>query len=170
MAMSPNDYAVQRQNSPLEISASEYYFNTMRPHLQDMLLKCKTDLELIRTIEKVVNASDSYCNNQDYAMVAESFTTLERGITDRNYFNGVMKRASEDEKQMVRDLIAKISDLRMIIQCETIVEKEKPKTKERLNYRSPSNGSPVGENEDFAIHNMKVLNQPNPKKRIPNIP
>lgn len=169
MAINPNTYASQRKNSPLEISASDFYFDNMRPYLQEMLAKCRTDGELLRTIEKTVNASDSYCQAKNYKMVAESFDVLERGITDKNYFNGVMKRATEEERQMVRDLITKISDLRMIIQCEEPVETVPPATRGRLNYKPPAPGSPIGENEDYAVRNMKSLNQSNPKRRIPNV-
>lgn len=148
----------------LQVNASDFYFDKVRPFIQEMLLKCKTDGELIRTLEKVINASDSFCIQKDYMNLIDSFTTLEVAITDKNYFNGVMKKAPEAEKEMVRELIEKISDLRMIIKCETPVEPEEKITKERLNYNSP-----VGENEDFVAHNMKTLNEPNPKNRIPNV-
>lgn len=148
----------------LQVSANDFYFDKVRPFMQEMLLKCRTDEELIRTLEKVVNASDSFCIQKDYENLMESFTTLEIAITDKNYFNGVMKKAPEAEKEMVRELIEKISDLRMIVKCETPVEPEEKTTKERLNYNSP-----VGENEDFVVHNMKTLSEPNPKNRIPNV-
>jgi hypothetical protein len=85
-------------------------------------------------------------------------------ITDRNYFNGVMKKAPEAEKEMVRDLIAKITDLRMLVKCEQPYKPQEKAIKERLNYNSP-----VGENGDYNTHNMKILNNPNPKNRIPNV-
>ena len=153
----------------LDISANEFYFTKIRPFLQEMLLKCKTDKELIRTIEKVVNAADSFCIKGDYAMVAESFDTLQTAITDKNYFNGVMSKAPEVEKEMVRDLIIKISDLRMVIKCEPPYQPKEKKIKERLNYESGKPNSPIGENKDYDSHNMKTLTTPNPKQRIPNV-
>ena len=153
----------------LNISASEFYFEKIRPYMQDMLLKCKTDKELIRTIEKVVNSADSFCVQGNYEMVAESFDILQKAVTDKSYFNGVMSKAPEAEKEMVRELIAKISDLRMIIKCEAPYVPEEKKIKERLNYEAPKSNSPIGENKDFDTHNMKVLNEPNPKQRIPNV-
>lgn len=171
MAITNQTYEeLQRENKGyLDVSASEFYFGKVRPFMESMLLKCKTDGELIRTIEKVINASDSFCIQKNYTSVAESFTILEKAITDKNYFNGVMRKAPEAEKEMVRELINKISDLRMIIKCEPpFVPKEK-KIKERLNYEPPKGHSPIGENKDYDTHNMKVLTKPNPKQRIPNV-
>ena len=148
----------------LEINTNQFYFEKMRPFLNDILLKCKTDGELIRTIEKVINAADSFCVKEDYINFMASFDVLEKSITDKNYFNGPMKKGTEEEKTMVRDLIQKISDLRLIVACEKPSDPKEVKTKDRLNYDT----SPIGENKDYAKHNMKTLNQPNPKQRIPN--
>ena len=153
----------------LDISASDFYFDKVRPFMQDMLLKCKTDGELIRTLEKVINAADSFCIQKDYISVADSFDTLQIAITDKNYFNGAMKKAPEAEKEMVRELINKISDLRMIIKCEPPYEPQNKQVKDRLNYEPAKGKSPIGENKDYDIHNMKILNEPNPKQRIPNV-
>ncbi len=169
MAMSSDSYAASKKDNILDISAEEYYFNTLRPYLQSMLLKCRTDGELIRTIDKVINAADSFCVRKKYALMAESFDVLETGITDKSYFNGVMKKAPEEEKEMVRNLVGKISDLRMIIQCEEPTEEEPPSFKERINYEPPTALSPNGENKDYQTHNMKNLTACHPNKRIPNV-
>ena len=153
----------------LDVSAQDFYFGKVRPFMQNMLLECKTDGELIRTIEKVINAADSFCVQKDYESVAESFSTLEVAITDRNYFNGVMRKAPETEKEMIRELISKISDLRMIIKCEPPYTPKEKEAKERLNYEPPRGNSPIGENKDYDTHNMKTLTEPNPKQRIPNV-
>lgn len=163
MPLNEKTYAEARKENPLEITASDFYFDTMRPHLEKMLATCRTDPELIRTIEKVINAADSFCAAKNYEALSESFDVLNTAITDKTYFNGAMKRGSEEEKSMVRDLATKISDMRMIIQCEPPVTPETPSVKERLNYSSP-----IGENQDFGSHNMKNLNTPQPKRRIPN--
>ena len=171
MAITQQSYnEIQKESKGyLDISASEFYFDKIRPLMQDMLLKCKTDGELLRTLEKVINASDSFCIKKDYASVADSFDVLETAITDNNYFNGVMRKAPEAEKEMVRELISKITDLRMIIKCEPDYVPKVEKLRERLNYEKPKMNSPIGENMDYCIHNMKVLNEPNPKQRIPNV-
>lgn len=171
MAITAQAYNELQKDSKglLDISTSDFYFDKVRPHMQDMLLKCKTDGELIRTLEKVLNAADSFCLRKDYESFMESFSILEVAITDKNYFNGVMKKAPEAERQMVRDLIEKISDLHMLVKCEEPYVPEEKKVRERLNYEPPRGKSPIGENKDFDTHNMKTLNEPNPKKRIPNI-
>lgn len=152
----------------LEIGVDEFYFDKMRPYLQEVLMKCRTDKELMRTIEKVINAADSFCVDKNYQDFMESFNVLDKAITDKNYFNGVIKKASEEEREMIRTLISKIADLRLIVKCEPPYQKKEQQTKERLNYSS-SDSSPIGENKDYLTRNMKTLNKPSPKERIPNV-
>lgn len=171
MAITSQDYSeLQKDNKGLlDISAGDFYFGKVRPFMNEMLLKCKTDGELIRTLEKVINAADPLCNKSDYQSFIEEFDTLEVAITDKNYFNGVMKKAPETEKEMVRELITKITDLRMLVKCEQPYMPNEKSVKERLNYNPPVGNSPVGENGDYITHNMKKLSEPNPKNRIPNV-
>lgn len=157
------------QTSPLEVNAQDYYFNTLRPYLEEMYKKCTTDEELGRTIEKLLNEADTACIRKDYAHLAEAFDAIEVGITDKNYFNGVMKKAPEAEKEMVRGLVEKITDIRTIIKYEPKQEPQQQAQRERLSYRPGTLTSPNGENVDFGQHNMSVLNKPEPKERIPNI-
>lgn len=170
MAITEKEYNELQKEAKglLDISTNDFYFNKVRPHIQDMLLKCRTDKELIRTLEKVINSADSFCVQKDYVNFIDSFDVLETAITDTNYFNGVMSKAPEEEKQMVRDLITKISDLRMIVQYEPPYAPEEKKARNRLNYESTGN-SPIGENKDYYTRNMETLTKPNPKPRIPNI-
>ena len=171
IAVGPTSYEQQEKEKKgyLDISAKDFYFKQIRPYMNEISLKCKTDKELLRTIDKVINATDSFIIREDWANVAESFQTLQIGITDANYFNGVMKKAPETEREMVRTLISKIEDLQILIKCEKDEPiKEESKLRERLNYKKTDN-SPIGENEDFAIHNMAKLNEPKPKERIPNV-
>ena len=78
-----------------------------------------------------------------------------------------MKKATESEKQLVRELAEKISDLRMIIKCEPVIERPQEKIRERIGYVK-NDFSPNGENEDYVFRNMSELTKPNPKPRIPN--
>lgn len=153
----------------LEINTDDYYFKILRPFMQETMVVCKTDPELYRTIDKVINEVDGLCVNQDYAGIIDAFDVLNRAITDANYFNGAMKRASEAEKQQVRELIEKISDFFMIVKCEQPVDKPEKKSRDRLDYKKSSENSPNGENMGYINHNMKKLNEPNPKQRIPNV-
>lgn len=172
IAVTPSTYDEQEKERKgyLEISANEFYFNQVRPHMEEMTLKCRTDKELLRTIDKVINSADSFAIRQDWLNVSESFEVLQTAITDASYFNGVMKKAPEAEREMVRALSSKIADLQMLIKCEkTEPVKDNSKAKERLSYRAGIGNSPIGENEDFVTHNMTKLNEPKPKQRIPNV-
>ena len=94
MAITESDYEnlQKQQKGLLDIDTQGFYFDNIRPFMKDMLLTCKTDKELLRTIEKVINASDSFCNDKNYEALNESFDILDTAITDANYFNGVMKK------------------------------------------------------------------------------
>lgn len=162
--------ANETDESLLNITAQAYYFNTMRPYLDEMYMKCVTDEELGRTIQKVMNAGDTACTRKEYDRLAEAFDTIEVAITDANYFNGVMKKASEEEKNLVRGLPEKITSLRAIIKCEPKDDvASESQARERIGYIPGTSTAPIGENEDFVTHNMSVLNKPEPGKRIPNI-
>lgn len=165
MAITEQNYGELEKASKgyLDISAYDFYFKKVRPFMQEMLLKCKTDGELIRTLEKVMNAGDSLCMQKNYERLIEEFEVLEIAINHRNYFERAMKNAPEAEKEMVRQLATKITDLRMIVKCEAPYVAPEKSVKERINY------SPSGENADYISHNMKNLSQSKPKKRIPNI-
>ena len=156
-------------DSLLNVSAQEYYFNTMRPYLTEIYMVCKTDAELGRTVQKVMNAANTACIRKDYESLAEAFDIIEEAVTDKNYFNGVMKKASEEEKNLVRGLPEKITNLRTIIKCEPTDDVAPDQKRDRVGYREGTLSSPIGENEDFVSHNMSELNKPQPRQRIPNI-
>lgn len=164
--------AVMQQNdekSMLSVSPQSYYFNTMRPYLGEVYMKCRTDEELCRTVDKVINASDSACAGNDLGQLDDAYDILEKVIRDPHYFEGPMRKGTEDEKEMVRGLMAKIDDLRLIIKSEKVEPSENPAERERYGYHKADESSPIGENEDFGTRNMKTLNEPHPKPRIPNI-
>lgn len=166
MAISENTYveAERGRRGILDINTETYYFENLRPYVQEMMRTCKTDGELYRTLDKVVNAVDSLCARKQFKKISDELDVLNIAINDRNYFNGPMKRAPESEKEMVRKLRDKLSDFLMIIKCEPDDVAVEEKTKERLDYNSPT-----GENIAYSIHNMKELNKPITRERIPNI-
>ena len=57
----------------LEITSQDFYFNQVRPYMEEMTLKCKTDEELLRTLDKVINAADSFVIRQNWVDLSESF-------------------------------------------------------------------------------------------------
>lgn len=148
----------------LDINTETYYFDKLRPYMQEMMRTCKADPELYRTLDKVVNAVDSLCARKQFKRILDELDVLNVAINDRNYFNGPMKRAPESEKEMVRQLISKLSDFMMIIKCEPDDVAVEKKARERLDYHSPS-----GENMTYASHNMKELSKPVERMRIPNV-
>ena len=165
MALTDTNYADSERNRRgiLDINTNDYWFEKLRPYIQEMMRTCKTDGELYRTLEKVTNSVDPLCVNKKYDLIPNELEVLNKAINDANYFNGPMKKAPEEEKNMVRELITKLSDFIMIIKCEEDVVEEAPKIKERIDY------SPNGENGAYLNHNMKELNKPINSKRIPNI-
>lgn len=166
MAISQDNYieAERNRRGLLEIDTETYYFETLRPYIQEMMRTCKTDGELYRTLDKVVNVVDSLCARREFSRIPDELSTLNKAISDRNYFNGVMKKAPEAEKEMVRQLIGKLSDFIMIIKCEPVDKASKKEIKPRLDYNSPN-----GENMSYSTHNMKELNKKTEQRRIPNI-
>ena len=150
----------------LTVNASTYYFDTLRPYIQKVIGTCRTDLELCRTLDKIINKVDSSSIRKEYDEIQDAFISINKVITDSHYFDTSMKSAPETEKEMIRGLIQKINDYLLIVKCEPKQEVKKPEQCNRIDYNKPENG--VGENASYATHNMQALNQPNPKKRLPN--
>ena len=165
ISVRPDDLLEKTKDDVLDIGAQKFYFEKLRPYMQDMLLTCRTDGELIRTLEKVINASDSFCQAENYTELADTYTVLLKGITDKTYFvTGPIRKATEEEKNKVRELITKVNDLLLILRYEKPAVAKEKSVKERIGYNSPN-----GENEDYAKRNIKTLTEANPKDRIPNI-
>lgn len=154
----------------LEVSASQFYNDKLRAHMKEMLMTCKTDYELTRTITSTMNKADGNVNDGRWGEVVEDFSVLMTGISDKNYFNGVMSKAPEEEKSKVRQLITLIDDFFLIIKAEKPADKSEPKLRERLDYHEDEDDPYRGQNGDYSVHNMKNLTTPNPdlRPRIPN--
>ena len=172
MALSANDYnEIQKEDKGLlDISASEFYFDKVRPHIQDILLTCKTDPELIRTLDKAINAGDSFCARKEYGLLVESFEAFNKVAGNQKYFSGIIKQASEEEKNKIRKLTELVNDLRIIVQCEKPAQPKEVEAKDRIDYNSPI-GEIKGEgyNKGHLEHNITNLSKPIPKDRIPNV-
>lgn len=162
--------------SPLEINANDYWFKKLRPYMGMILGKCKTDRELIRSVEKCINAIDDKCNIKKYSEIIGDekspgvMMPLFKVISNDIYYSSsALKYASEEEKQLIRDLRQQIEDFSLILKFEEDNNNSNQKIKERINYSSP-NGDKSGFNLDYSEHNMKNLNKiVNPKTRIPNV-
>lgn len=158
------------QNGLLDISASEFYMNKVRPHMKDIEFSCHTDPELVRTVTSTLNKADGDVARSDWAEVDDAFSVLRTAISDKNYFLGVISKASEEEKGKVRQLISLIDDFFLIIKAEKPVQKKDPEAPKRLNYREDETDPYRGQNGDYPTHNMERLTAPDPdyKPRIPN--
>lgn len=172
MAISTNDYSQLEKEDKglLEVSASDFYFDKVRPYMQDMLLTCRTDEELLRTIDKIINSGDSYCIRKEYKLLIQSFDTFNKAVNNRDYFSGVIKQAPEEEKEKIRKLIELVNDLALIVQCEKPNIPVESQPKERIDYNPPTGGNKgEGYNSTHLEHNMKNLSEPILKQRIPNV-
>lgn len=167
IAVKPED--VNQKSSPLDINANEYYFKNLRPYMEDMLFHCKTDGELIRSITKIINTTDSKIIVNDFDAVAEDIVPTLRVLKDDSYFvSGPLRKATEEEKQTVRKFKEKLNDFMLILKAEERIPKEESVKRERLNYDASIDGG-IGGNADYQEHNMSKLNEPHPKKEIPNL-
>lgn len=171
------DTALEQQaqtKAPLEIGASDYWFQTLRPYMENMLMTCRTDEELIRTIEKDINTIDSVIVREEYPRIIGEkndpgvLVPLMNVLSSPQYYTtGPLRHSTEKEKEVVRGLIEKVNDFALILQFEKVPEKQESKTRERLGYSPTGDGN--GFNSDHAVRNMASLNKPNPRQRIPNV-
>ena len=169
MAIAVRPEEATKKSSPLDINANEYYFKNLRPYMEDLLIRSKTDGELTRSITKIINTVDSKIIVNDFDAIEEDLIPTLKVLTDESYFvNGPLRRATEEEKNMVRTLRDKLNDFRLILKAEERVPKEEKPKRERLNYDASIDGGKGG-NLDYQEHNMSKLNEPIPNKTIPNL-
>lgn len=178
ISINPSTQEPQKKSSFLEITTKDYYFDSLRPYMQGMLSACRTDPELIRTLEKTVNRCDSFAAVlEDPNHKSERRENLQ-GLLDTNaIFNNVlnspsyfgsgtsMSRASEREKEIIRNFLVKVRDFEAIIKSDLVSipdGAEEKKEPERLEYSKEERM-----NSDVE-HNMVNLTKPNAKKRLPN--
>lgn len=158
----------QKLKGNMEISASDYWFKNLRPYMSNMLMTCRTDRELTRTLEKDINSIDSEIIRAGYDAVDDDLDPLQKVISsDQYYASGPLRYAPEAEKEAVRMLLNKIKDFKLILQYEKPDKPKEPKVRERLNYSPIGEGS--GMNNDYMTRNMESLNKtPENMQRLPN--
>lgn len=152
---------MKNTNVILEIMPEDYYFDTLKPLMDDMYMNCRYDGELTRTLEKLTNDANQYAVTKDYEKLGESFDVILKVITDKGYQkSNLYVRASQEEKNMVQEFNKSVQELLMIIKCtksEPIIDKLE--TRQRIGYNSLT-----GANE--------ILKSETPKQersRIPNL-
>lgn len=140
----------------LEISANDFYFDKVRPHMEDILLTCKDDPELIRTLEKIINAEIHIVFVKNMICCWHHLTHTRKLYPALIIFLVLLKMRPKKNKNKIRALTVLFSDLTMIIKCEKPAEFIEAEAPERLDYNSPIGGiKGDGYNNGHVEHNMK---------------
>ena len=164
-----------RRTSVLDITADKMYNETLRPMMQDMLIRCKTDPEVTRTLDKIMNALDGFLKENTVDSLSNANETIQPALkvlmADTYYRDGALRRASDEEVKTVKEFAQKLSDLSMLLRIEIDNHEPEPEEqpKERIDYITPHGVGTAGENNEWKTHNIKTLNEPHPAKRLPNL-
>lgn len=149
------------ERNPLTIMPEDFYHNTLRPELYEVLSKVKFDPVLTLTIEETINKADSSSVNKEYKQLTEDLKPLATAILSKNYQRSDnFIRADEEEKAIVRKVAKDVQDLLTIAKCTEEPQREDKKlSKERLNYDESKKENVIHESHDDSIR----------RERIPNI-
>lgn len=147
-------------SNPLQIMPEDFYYDTLRVDLMNVLAKVEFDVVLKLTVEEVINKADGASVNKNYEQLAEDLQPLATALLSKNYQRSdEFIRADEEEKTIVRKLTKDVQDLLTIIKCTKEPEKEEKKlSRQRLNYDETKK-------ENIVINSDSVLQ----RERIPNI-
>ena len=168
MALTQAQAEEQKKTGMLDIDSKQFYWDKLRPLINDYQMKYSSDPELNKTFMKMLNTADSATQNDDIDLVVESMGVFNKAVTDKSYMQRHMKTATDEEKQMIEDIFKKVSDLLLIIQSEGKRKKKEVETKERLNYIPSEDNYFGGTNGDFKQRNMSTLNDGEPVNQILN--
>lgn len=147
-------------SNPLQIMPEDFYYDTLRVDLMNVLAKVEFDVVLKLTVEEVINKADGASVNKNYEQLAEDLQPLATALLSKNYQRSdEFIRADEEEKTIVRKLTKDVQDLLTIIKCTKEPEKEEKKlSRQRLNYDETKK-------ENIVVDSDSVLQ----RERIPNI-
>ena len=151
---------VMSSSNPLNIMPEDFYANKLRKDFIEVLTNVEFDPVLVSTVEEVMNKADGYSVNQMYEMLEDSLQPLATALLSRNYQKtNEFIRADEEEKVIVRKLIADIQDLLMIIKCTKEPEKEeKQLSRERLNYDKDKKENVIVESDEQTTQRQRIPN------------
>jgi hypothetical protein len=125
-------------NNPMEIMPEQYYFDKVKPLLDEMFGKIKFDPVLVSTIEEVINKANAHAVHKEYEEFVEDFNPLTMVLLDSKsqYLKTkIYTTASAEEKTLVEKLSNEIQQLITICKfskTEKIDKKEK--VRPRLGY------------------------------------
>lgn len=125
-------------NNPLEIMPEQYYFDKVKPLLDEMFGKIKFDPVLVSTVEEVMNKANAYAVHKDYDNLVESMNPLTMVLLNSKsqYLKTkIYSTASTEEKALVEKLASELQQLLTICQfskSEKTVKEDK--VRPRLGY------------------------------------
>lgn len=122
--------------NPLEIMPEDYYYDTVRGQMVEILSKVSFDPILVDTVERTMNKADSSSTNKQYRQLEQDLYQLSIALLSKNYTRtNDFVRASEEEKKIIVKFTKDLQELLTIITCTKEPVKEEVKFKrERLNY------------------------------------
>ena len=166
-----NQKSQKKDRGVLEVTAMDYYFEKLRPDIEDFNKNYHTDLELNKALLEVINHADSLIAVNRYLDFMEEFDRMLSVVNGKNYLKQHMADATSEEKEALSEIKQKIENIRLIIMSDNnpVEEEEKPK-RERLNYQEP-NGEIRGHNKDDLSNRLynHDFEADKDKLRIPNI-
>lgn len=124
--------------NPLEIMPEDYYFDKVKPLLDEMFGKIKYDPVLVSTIEEVTNKANAHAVHKDYEALAEDMNPLTMVLLNSKsqYLKTkIYSTASTEEKALVEKLANELQQLLTICQFskpELTVKEDK--VRPRLGY------------------------------------
>lgn len=145
--------------NPLEIMPEDFYHDTLRPELYEILSKVKFDPVLVLTVEETINKADYSSVNKKYRQLTEDLQPLATALLSKNYQKSdSFIRADDEEKVIVRKVAKDIQDLLTIVKCTKEPEqKEEKLSRERLNYDKNKKENVIQESHD-DIHRDRIPN------------
>lgn len=125
-------------NNPLEIMPEQYYFDKIKPLLEEMLGKIKFDPVLVSTIEEVINQANTHAVHKNYDELVNAINPLTMVLLNSKsqYLKTkIYSTASTEEKALVEKLASELQQLLTICQfSKTEKTVKEDKVRPRLGY------------------------------------
>lgn len=137
--------------NPLEIMPEQYYFDKVKPLLDEMFGKIKFDPVLVSTVEEVINKANTYAVHKDYENLVESMNPLTMVLLNSKsqYLKTkIYSTASTEEKALVERLANELQQLLTICQfskSEKTVKEDK--IRPRLGYDEETKQNIISQDE-----------------------
>ena len=106
--------ALTNNSNPLEIMPEDYYFDKVKPLLDEIYGKIKFDPVLVSTVEEVMNKANTYAVHKNYEELSESMYPLSMVLLNSKsqYLKTkIYSTASTEEKDLVEKLAKELQQL-----------------------------------------------------------